>query len=60
MTQFTLNADQFRELVAGKVVSLGCCQIRLGDLGFDLLKVDHIRAIPLPNIHGIHIIKAPK
>jgi hypothetical protein len=60
MTQITLNADQFRELVAGKAVSVGCCEIRLGDVGFDLFEVDRVNTMRLPFNPGLHVIKTQK
>jgi len=42
MAQVVLNGEQFRKLVAGKVVSTGCCEIRLGDVGFDLIQVKQV------------------
>ena len=42
MTQILLNGEQFRQLVAGSTVSLGCCEIKLGDLGFKIMQVEQI------------------
>ena len=60
MAQIVLNGEQFRQLVAGKVVSIGSVDIRLGELGFRILEVSQASNWNGAVKNRPYLIKRPK
>lgn len=60
MEQILLNGEQFRQLVTGNAVSLGCCEIKLGNFDFHIMQVAQIPAAKNTAKRRPHLIKSPK